>query len=122
MSVYRTDYVIYGYDLSEYKAEFDEAICENEKLVPESLIKIEKWCTFSDCMDDTFFYFGYLIAEGDYSEGFRYPIRITFEEIEKLASVPSISDEFRSIIDKLSEEWPEMLAIEPQLIVFSDWR
>lgn len=123
MSTYRTDYVIYGYDLSKYKSEFDCLMEEASEFVPESVYTSEdEWCVFSDYMDDDYFYLGYCIAEGDIAEGFNHPVKIDIDEIERLAFPVEFSTAFMNILDEMTLKHPEMMDIKPELIVFSDWR
>lgn len=121
MSMWRYDFVVWGFDLSPFQDEIEEWINETDEgeAVYNRLsfkTSIGEWSLFTDPSGDSHCILGYVIAKADQADGFIRPV-----EVRKIS--------FPGIDEIPIELWQQMcrfadakeIELEPKIYVFTEW-
>ena len=125
MSMWRYDFVIYGFDLSDIKNSLNEwfhntpegEACYDQLLSEE----VGKWSLFDDPADGNHFYLGYVLGKCIEYDGFTSPI--IFDPYDLVHSVPNyhgIPVELREMLVRKHNY--NINSDDGRIIAFTEWR
>lgn len=122
MSMWRYDFVIYGFDLSDIKDEILEWLDETKEgracYAELHTEEIGKWSLFDDPADGDHFYLGYVLGKCDEYDGFVKPVKADITELNYCP--PRISG---SVPEAFYNRVSCLCGVDDAMLyVFSKWR
>ena len=124
MSMWRSDFVIWGYDLSDEQDKILEWLDETEEgracYAELHTEKVGKWSLFDDPADGDHFFLGFLLGQCDEADGFVRPVKIDIYDLTH--DLPNRTLLPRAFDIELNDVAPWLCMDDGRLYVFSEWR